>query len=92
MACAGESSGERNDSPVFREIHDPGMVHSGVLLADKAYDSVKNLRLCIRNNLTPVIKQRRHGAPPRGLRRKAARCYDPLLYKRYRGLVEGVFG
>jgi hypothetical protein len=89
---AGETSGRRNDSPVFREIFDPRVCRDGLFFADKAYDSGANARLCYDNGLVPGIKQRDFDVKPKGYRRRAAGDFDLSLYRRFRGLVEGVFG
>jgi hypothetical protein len=92
IASAGESDGDRNDSPMFREIFDPDYCCDGFLFGDRGYDANANVKLCYDNGLVPVIKQRDYDTRPKGYRRKAFKDFDGELYRRYRGLVEGVFG
>jgi hypothetical protein len=92
IASAGESDGYRNDSSVFREIFDPMVCRDGLLFADRAYDAGENMKLAYRNRLLPVIKQKDHDTKPRGVRRKAGKDFDEELYKKFRGIIEGIFG
>ncbi|MFQ5800447.1 MAG: transposase [Candidatus Hydrothermarchaeales archaeon] len=89
---AGESHGDRHDSPAFREIFDPTHCRNGLLFADRAYDAEPNHRKCYDNDLVPIIKQKVYDKRPKRHRRKALMDFDEELYKRHRGLVEGVFG
>ncbi|MFH1774413.1 MAG: transposase [Methanobacteriota archaeon] len=96
IASAGESSGNAHDSPAFRQIFDPEVCSNGLLLGDRAYDALENFKLAYENNLHPVIKLRdyQHSARTKGIRirRRATRDFDKLVYKQFRGIVEGVFG
>lgn len=96
IACAGEGPGNANDSPAFRKIFDPEVCRDGLLFGDSAYDALENFKLAYENNLHPVIKPRNwhHSARTKGIRirRRALRDFDGELYKKFRGIVEGVFG
>jgi hypothetical protein len=96
VACAGESSGNAHDSPVFRQIFDPEICRDGLLLGDSAYDAVENFKMAYDNNLRPVVKPRDcpHSARTKGIRirRRALRDFDEAVYKQFRGIVEGIFG
>jgi hypothetical protein len=54
IVSAGESHGDRNDSPMFREIFDPDYCYDGFLFADRGYDANANIQLCYDNDLTSL--------------------------------------
>ena len=96
IACAGESLGHAHDSPAFRHIFDPEVCRDGLLLGDSAYDALNNFKLAYENNLHLVIKLRDipHSSRTKGIRirRKVAARFSKELYKKFRGIVESVFG
>jgi hypothetical protein len=96
IASAGESHGNAHDSPAFRRIFDPEVCRGGTLLADSAYDALENYKLAYGSSLHPVIKQRNHPHSRRTkgirVRRRAAKDFDESTYKKFRGIVEGIFG
>lgn len=68
-----------------------------IVNADRGYDSDHNCEKTFESGMIPNIKQRRPASGStrtnrgRPSRRKAAKIYDPQMYKQ-RSLIEGIFG
>jgi len=65
---------------------------SEYLFGDAGFDSEVLYMVCFRKGIKPVVKQRSYGRRRGRLRKRAMECFDPDLYMKYRGIVEGVFG
>jgi hypothetical protein len=84
------SHGTAHDSPYFpyliRNIYGPAF-----LFCDRGYDSEDNRRRAYKQHLTPIIKERKTCGNSL-IRIKARKDFNEILYKNFRGMVEGVFG
>jgi len=67
-------------------------VMSGMLFADAGFDCEKLFEKCFMFKIKPLIKQRKYDKKPRKYRMKALEIFDEVLYKKFRGAIEGIFG
>ena len=65
---------------------------ANMFFADAGFDSEGLFKKCFRKNILPMIKLKRHNKEPKRYRRKALEMFDEEVYKKYRGVIEGVFG
>ncbi|RLF55033.1 MAG: hypothetical protein DRN13_01335 [Thermoplasmata archaeon] len=65
---------------------------SDYFFGDAGFDSEVLYMVCFKKGIKPVVKQRSYGRKRGRLRKRAMECFDPDLYRRYRGVIEGVFG
>ncbi len=84
------TKGNVNDSTVLPELMTDGITH-GCLFADRGYDAESNYREVFRHGLLPFIKGKVNSIHGH-YRNKAKRIWNEGMYKKTRGLVEGVFG
>ena len=63
-----------------------------ILLGDGGYDAEALYKECYRKGIIPIIKMRDYDREPRKYRNKARRIFNEDLYKKYRGIIEGIFG
>lgn len=66
--------------------------NGGILFADRGYDAELLYEQCYRKKILPIIKIRRYNTNPRKYRNRAVKDFDEELYKKYRGIIEGIFG
>ena len=65
---------------------------SDYFFGDAGFDSEVLYTVCFRKGIKPVVKQRSYERRRGRLRKRAMECFDPDLYRRYRGVIERVFG
>ncbi len=65
---------------------------ANIFFADAGFDSEELFEKCFRKSILPTIKLRRYGKEPKRYRKKALEMFDEELYKKYRGVIEGIFG
>ena len=63
-----------------------------ILFADAGFDCEELYEKCFSMGIKPVIKQRKYDRKARKYRGKAREIFDEEIYKRYRGIIEGIFG
>jgi len=63
-----------------------------ILFADAGFDYEGLFEKCLKQQIKPIIKQRKYNKKPRKYRRKALEVFDEELYKKFRGVIEGIFG
>jgi len=63
-----------------------------ILLGDGGYDAEALYKKCYKKGIIPIIKIRDYDRKPRKYRNKAMRAFNEKLYKKYRGIIEGIFG
>jgi hypothetical protein len=90
LASAACTRGERNDSPIARELLNKTSLPPGKFFGDLAYDAEETFELAFEKRLTPVIKRRVNTR--RGFfRKKAAKHWSKRAYAKYRSRIETVF-
>ena len=65
---------------------------AGILFADAGFDYEGLFEKCFKKHIEPIIKQRKYNKKPRKYRKKALEVFDEELYKKFRGVIEGIFG
>jgi hypothetical protein len=60
--------------------------------ADAGFDAEELYEKCFKLGIKPMIKQREYDKNPRRYRGEASRIFDKELYKKFRGVIEGIFG
>jgi len=63
-----------------------------ILFADAGFDCEELYEKCFSIGIKPVIKQRKYDKKARKCRGKAREVFDEELYRKFRGIIEGVFG
>ena len=63
-----------------------------MLFADASFDCEELFEKCFRQRINPVIKQKERDKKPRKYRKKALKSFDEKLYRKFRGVIEGIFG
>ena len=103
IACAKTTPGNKNDSPMFRELINPIIKNGFIiksLLADAGYSSKKNYALCKRLGIKEVFIDFRSNAGPyrskNDLWKQRLRLFRENKdywheHYRYRPIIEGVF-
>lgn len=92
IAIAAADALSRSDARAAREMLQRTDVGGRVFYADAGYDAEPLYETCYTRGLQPMIKMRRSTTHPRKYRRRAFATFDRDHYKRYRGVIEGVFG
>ena len=65
---------------------------SDYFFGDAGFDSEVLYMVCFGKGIKPVVKQRSYERRRGRLRKRAMECFDQNLYRRYRGVIEGVLG
>lgn len=82
ITLAGVSNGYAHDSPQFRKIFEP-VFKKTLFFGDSAYHAEKNFELLENSGLKQVIRMKEVGF---------VNELGEDLYKKFRGVIEGVFG
>ncbi len=67
-------------------------ISSPVIFADAGFDCEELFEKCLKMGIKPMIKQRKYNKKPKRYRRKALELFDEKAYKKFRGVIEGIFG
>jgi len=67
-------------------------VTAKMLFADAGFDCEELFEKCFKRQIKPIIKQREYDKEPRKYRKKALEIFDKELYRKFRGIIEGIFG
>ena len=63
-----------------------------ILFADAGFDCEELYEKCFSMRIKPVINQRKYDRKARRYRGKARKIFDEELYRKFRGVIEGIFG
>jgi len=66
-------------------------IRSDYFFGDAGFDPEVLYMICFRKGIKPVVRQRYYGGRREKVK-KAMECLDLDLYRKYRGVIEGVFG
>ena len=67
-------------------------IKAKMLFADAGFDCEELVEECFKLGIKPIIKQRKYNKIPRRYRKKALELFDDKLYRKFRGVIEGIFG
>ena len=65
---------------------------AGKFFADAAYDSDELFENLFKNNIIPIVKIRKHSNKLKRFRKIASEIFNEKEYKKYRSIIEGIFG